>query len=150
MNWFQRHLNWTILITAAVGLVLSFTTTFAEIATLFVIVVIVQAIGVVVVCGWALKQKGRSLGNLFWLGFGWTIGIIIIMALGNVTGTDLKADRKTVEHTPGKCPYCGAANPAERIKLGPYHGDEKEAHEYTYLWDCHCPHCKEKWYALER
>ena len=147
MNWFKRHLNWTILIAAVVGLILPFSTIFAETATPYVIMLIIQAVIVVGVCGWVLKQKGRSLRNLFWLLLGWLIGIIILMSMDNVK---LEADRKTVEYTPGKCPYCGVSNPDERIKRGPYYGDDKEAYGYTYMWDCHCHHCGAKWYALER
>jgi len=69
---------------------------------------------------------------------------------GNVKVPHLEADRKTVEYTSGKCHYCGASDPVERIKEGPYRGEERVAHGYTYLWDCYCPNCKEKWYALER
>lgn len=147
VNWFKRHLNWTILIAAVVGLILPFSTIFAETATPYVIMLIIQAVTVVGVCGWVLKQKGRSLRNLFWLLLGWLIGIIILMSMDNVK---LEADRKTVEYTSGKCPYCGVSNPDERIKRGPYYGDVKEAYGYTYMWDCHCHHCGAKWYALER
>ena len=62
----------------------------------------------------------------------------------------LEANHKTVEYTPGKCPFCGASNPVERTKKGPYFGDQRESYGYTYMWDCSCPDCKAKWYALER
>ena len=150
MNWFKRHLNWTILIAAVAGLILPFSTGFAGMAILSMIMLIVQAVMVVGVCGWVLKQKGRSLWNLFWLLLGWWLGFFILMSMENVKGAELEADRKTVEYTPGKCPYCGVSNPDERIKRGPYDGDDREAHGYTYMWDCHCYHCGAKWYALER
>jgi len=150
MNWFERHLNWTILIATVVGLILACSTVFAETETLFLLMLIVQATIVAPVCGWAVKQKGQSLWNLLWLLCGWLIGILILMSMENLKGVHLEEERETVEHTPEKCPYCGGSNPDERIKIGPYYGDQREAHGYTYMWDCHCYHCGAKWYALER
>jgi len=150
MDWFQRHLNLTILIAAGAGLVIPFLTIFAETATPYVIAVIVQIAMVASVCGWALKQKGRSLWNLLWLGLGWFIGIIILMSMDNLKEVKLDTNRETVEYTPGKCPYCGSSNPDEKIKIGPYYGDERKSHGYTYMWDCHCFECGANWYALER
>ena len=149
MNWFKRHLNWTILIVFVIGLILPFSIGFAGMEILSIILFIFQAVILIIACAWVLKQKGRSLWNLLWLLVGW-LGIFLFLGMDNLKCNVLEADRKTVDCTPGVCPYCGDPNPKERKKKGPYDGEDWEAFGYTYLWDCHCYHCGEKWYALER
>lgn len=148
MNWFKRHLNWTILIAVLVGPILVFPAVFVETAFAPLIMFIIHLMILVIVCGWVLEQKGRSSWNLLWLLSG--VGIIIFWTMDNLKGAELETSRETVDYTPGKCPYCGASNPDEKIKRGPYYGDERAAQGYTYMWDCHCHGCHAKWYALER
>jgi len=62
MSWFKRHLNWTLviawlLLSLLACFVLSMIGWFGILAYLLMILV---------VSGWVLKQKGRSLTNLLW------------------------------------------------------------------------------------
>lgn len=61
-----------------------------------------------------------------------------------------QAYRETLNYTPGKCPYCRASSPDEIVKTGPYYGDDRETHGYTFMWECHCYRCGAEWYAVER
>ena len=81
MNWFRRHLNWTLLlaIVASAALVLQFIPTLPAVAE---VLLWPWLIFVVFVSGWTLRQKGQSLFHLFWWLLGW-IGVVVIVCLRN-------------------------------------------------------------------
>ena len=80
MNWFQRHLNWTVFTTYAVfGIFIGLTTKIEQYAnpsenTIIIIdiAIIILFIGTIIIDIWALRKKNRSL---WWLAliipFGW-------------------------------------------------------------------------------
>ncbi|MFC1912896.1 transglutaminase-like domain-containing protein [Chloroflexota bacterium] len=63
MNWFQRHLNWTVAIALILWSVVVFFAGFLFITdqTILLIYLIGLAVIVFPIAGWALKQKGKSL-----------------------------------------------------------------------------------------
>jgi len=63
MNWFKRHLNWTLTLTLLVALLFVSTTTGAPAITEFMVRGI-ATIASFAVAGWVIRQKGRSLGWL--------------------------------------------------------------------------------------
>ena len=63
MNWFQRHLNWTLALTLLVALLFVFATTGASAITEFTVRGIATIVAFVV-AAWVIRQKGRSLGWL--------------------------------------------------------------------------------------
>ena len=81
MNWFKRHLNWTLIFAYAAGILAVFLlTSIGEGAATFgVFLCIAWVLGV---SGWFLSQKGRSLWNICWLFLGW-IGFIVLLCLAN-------------------------------------------------------------------
>ena len=73
-NWFQRHINWTVILVVLLGAVL------ANVEPTGVGAII--GIGsYIAVCAWALKQKNRSLG--WFLLIFTVVGLIIILLLKN-------------------------------------------------------------------
>ena len=80
MNWFQRHLNWTVVLAAVAGYAIAVGAGFT-IESLnpsapdeaFLGIFFIPLAILLPVAGWALKQKGRSLGwlGIFFVPFGW-------------------------------------------------------------------------------
>lgn len=68
MNWFQRHLNWIVVLFSIVAN-LVWVNTKDPLSFWFIGFLVATPF----VCGWALKQKGRSLWHLLilFLPFGW-------------------------------------------------------------------------------
>jgi len=103
MNWFEQHLNWTLIFNyAGVWLVTVVLVQFLSegLAILSVVVFFAWSLGAT---GWFLRQKGRSLWNLCWLFLGW-IGFIVLLCLENKrnlmelsTNTFPRADRREEE-----------------------------------------------------
>ena len=58
-------------------------------------------------------------------------------------------ERKTLKHTPGKCPYCGSSSVSENIVDGPLSGSKMKTFGYYYKWDCQCVDCRAKWFGIE-
>ena len=83
MDWFKRHLNWTILIVLLVSSFLAFFAIFLESGGLFFIGLIIWMLMGKRVCGWVLRQKEQSQWNLLSLLLGWGIGLILIISLQN-------------------------------------------------------------------
>ena len=83
LNWFQRHLNWTMVFSwlfappvgllcgLLVGLALEFSNlveTSEYLFTTLILPMLVIGAGLITwVTGWAIKKKGASLWNLIWL-----------------------------------------------------------------------------------
>jgi len=68
MNWFKRHLNWTLLIGLFIGLLLY---GIADMISWYILLRISALIGLLVLQIWYLTRKNRSLG---WLFLNWLIG----------------------------------------------------------------------------
>ena len=87
MSWFKQHLNWSLIIIWFVPalLLIPLLNTVSDTNSFLNIYMTVYGLAILVVSGWVLKQKGRSLFNLFWLVLSW-IGIIIILCLENRAG----------------------------------------------------------------
>lgn len=84
MNCFRRHLNWTLVFGWVMTMwlfimpaVFEFHFGGGDIAAIYMWLVVSMG---VVITAWALKQKGRSLFNLFWLLLSW-IGIVVILCM---------------------------------------------------------------------
>jgi len=65
MKWFQRHLNWTITIAFLVSVLIYLPFAILAVSWRWVIG-IVAWIFLVVIIGWALRQKYRRLWHLLW------------------------------------------------------------------------------------
>jgi hypothetical protein len=87
MNWFEKHLNWTLWIaTIVLPLIVLFIGYFVgnSLGTYFPkIVGLILTILILLIYGWVLRKKNRSLWwlLLFW----WPIGCIIYTELTNKT-----------------------------------------------------------------
>ena len=68
MNWFQRHLNWTLLIGLFIGSMLY---TVANMVSWYVLLRVGALAVMLVAQVWYLSKKGRSLG---WLFLVWLLG----------------------------------------------------------------------------
>jgi hypothetical protein len=90
MNWFKRHLNWTFFIAWLVGIALYLafilSITSLEGLELFILSYSLFIIWLLLVGGWFLRQKGRSLWFLLLLPFLREIGVIIFLCLENKSG----------------------------------------------------------------
>ena len=119
MNWFQRHLNWTVVLAAVVGGWIAFGAGFSFEAlysgvpdeAFFAILFIPLAI-IFPVAGWALKQKGRSLGwlGIFFVPFGW----IFFLCLEN---RKTKAESHRPEPPEGELPAWGSSAAKEKMGI---------------------------------
>jgi hypothetical protein len=102
MNWFQRHLNWTLIFNYAGAWLVAVVLVQILSDTVAILSIFVLAAWSLGVSGWFLKQKGRSLWNLCWMFLGW-IGFIIFLCLENRTELKLstntfpQADRREEE-----------------------------------------------------
>ncbi len=97
MNWFERHLNWTVILATGASSVLAFVLAFVfgflfwnlpteELeAGGFAIGLIVYVPVVTVVLGWALRQKKR---RLWWIFLWWFVpfGCLFVLTLANRSG----------------------------------------------------------------
>jgi len=85
MDWFKRHLNWTLLFASIliplIALLLAYTINDSLGTTFPSIVGWILTILILVIYGWVLRQKNRSLWwlLLFW----WPIGLFIYTGLSN-------------------------------------------------------------------
>ncbi len=94
MNWFQRHLNWTVILGFAglyllamlLGFIFGYNFYYLPESALegagATIGFLTLFIGGSIIVGWMLRQKGRSL---WWLLMWWFVpfGWIVVLALGN-------------------------------------------------------------------
>jgi hypothetical protein len=89
MNWFEKHLNWTLWITTiSLPLIALFVGYFVgnSLGAYFPkIVGLIITILALLIYGWVLRKKKRSL--LWLLLFWWPIGCIVYSALTNKTAT---------------------------------------------------------------
>jgi len=87
MKWFREHLNWTFFIAWLVGIGLYLSTipimVSSEGPEIFILFYSLFIIWLLLVGGWFLKQKGRSLWYLLMLPFLREIGVIIFVLLEN-------------------------------------------------------------------
>lgn len=87
MNWFKNHLNWTFFIAWLVGIGLYLSTIpimiNSEGPEIFILFYVLFIIWLLLVGGWFLKQKGRSLWYLIMLPFLREIGVIVFLLLEN-------------------------------------------------------------------
>ena len=93
MNWFKQHLNWTFFIAWLVGIALYLASipliVSAEGPELFILSYSIFIIWLLLVGGWFLRQKGRSLWFLLLLPFLREIGVIIFLLLENRMTTEV-------------------------------------------------------------
>jgi hypothetical protein len=92
-SWFNRHLNWTMILTWVIlvpfslflanggKLTVSFDT-FTEHLFMSVIALVLIAIFVLIIM-WAIKQKGRSVFHVFWILA--PFGFIVLLLLKNLS-----------------------------------------------------------------
>ena len=98
MNWFRKHLNWTLVLTWVIFLpagvlsahlfrysILSPTTS-SGFPVMLGAVAVVSVVVIWVATIWVIRQKGRSLLHLFWLLL--PLGFIAILVLKNKVRMD--------------------------------------------------------------
>jgi len=89
MNWFRQHINWTFFLAWLVGIALYLSTipvmVNSEGPEIFILFYSLFILWLLLVGGWFLKQKGRSLWYLLMLPFLREIGVIIFLSLENRT-----------------------------------------------------------------
>ncbi|MFC2072852.1 hypothetical protein ACFLUU_09220 [Chloroflexota bacterium] len=89
MNWFRQHINWTFFLAWLVGIALYLSTipimVNSEGPEIFILFYSLFIIWLLLVGGWFLKQKGRSLWYLLMLPFLREIGVIIFLLLEDRT-----------------------------------------------------------------
>lgn len=102
LNWFQRHLNWTVILTVValypldfvIGLLLySIDPYMAEetVEGIAVLIAVIVNLAVLFLVGaWALKRKARNLWHLLWLIV--PFGLIIFLCLENKSGVMVKIE----------------------------------------------------------
>ncbi len=84
MNWFQKHLNWTLVIVVLAAWLLFGCGVSIASGTWLATIMFFLWVGITLgVSAWVLREKGRSLWNLLWLGLGYVPGIIIFMCMEN-------------------------------------------------------------------
>jgi len=95
MSWFKRHLNWTYILAILCALIINLALVLImasaenyELDWLLFVDYPILLLAFIGVAAWVIKQKGRSLFNLFWLLLSW-IGIIVILCLENRAGDRL-------------------------------------------------------------
>ncbi len=96
MNWFRRHLNWTIVlvwvasfpISYVVGTIIQFINPYISTGTYYVIGYTINGLWLLGIGGWVLRKKNRSLWNLLWLII--PLGWIVFLLLENRSGISSK------------------------------------------------------------
>ena len=87
MSWFKKHINWTFFLSWIVGIALYLSTipimVNSEGPEIFILSYSLFIIWLLLVGGWFLRQKGRSLWYLLMLAFLREIGVIIFLFLEN-------------------------------------------------------------------
>jgi len=93
MDWFRRHLNWTVVLawvasfplSYIVGSLIQSINPYISTGTYYLIGYTIQGLWLLGIAGWVLRKKNRSLWNLLWLfvPFGW----IVFLCLENRAGT---------------------------------------------------------------
>jgi hypothetical protein len=92
-NWFNRHLNWTMILTWVILVPISLflanegklTVSFHTFTGNMIMSVIASVLIVVfiLITMWTIKQKGRSVFHIFWILA--PFGFIVLLLLKNVT-----------------------------------------------------------------
>ena len=83
MNWFKLHLNWAlIIIWIGGGVFISALAGLSPFPLLTFSLLLIYTIGLIMSCGWFLREKRRNLLYLLWLLTG-LLGFIIILCLEN-------------------------------------------------------------------
>lgn len=85
MTWFKNHPNWTAILMMFVTTNLIFlplSIAMGNTDQFFNVAVPLYGLVLLLINGWLLKQKGRSLFNLFYLLLSW-IGFVIVLCLEN-------------------------------------------------------------------
>ena len=108
MNWFQRHLNWTMVfailaqlpIGYIVGLLTVLVNPYVSTAVHYAIVYLITIAWVFVIGGWVLSEKNRSLWNLLWLIVPY-IGLIVFLCLENKRQYPHLIDERGIEVSRG-------------------------------------------------
>ena len=97
MSWFRRHLNWTIILFTAFGVIVAVIiglTQDTEDSGLLNVVALVFGIASFFVFGWVLKRKNR---RMWWLLLNFiSVGWIVFLALENKSAKYGVADREKV------------------------------------------------------
>ena len=88
MNWFERHLNWTVILATVVANLIGFLTFDLGVA-------IGCMVGLVLVYGWALDRKARSLWNILWTLVPY-VGMIIFLCLENKSVEQIKTAEESL------------------------------------------------------
>ena len=95
MNWFRRHLNWTMVLAILaqfpigyiVGSFIQVVNPYVSTGIYYALVYLVTLAWLFVIAGWVLKEKRRSLWNLLWLIVPY-VGLIVFLCLENRTYHD--------------------------------------------------------------
>lgn len=98
MNWFKKHLNWTIFLFLVLSIIILvvvvLVTGYEEDNIAYLIVLLLLFVASFFVNGWILVQKNR---NLWWLALNWlNFGWIIYMILENKTVKYTQAEQNNV------------------------------------------------------
>ncbi len=181
-NWFRRHLNWVAflalvaqypLIIAVEALIL-FINPRISTETVNAIAFVVAGLSVLVISGWVLVEKNRSLWYLPWLAIplGWIVFLFLEnhsfkltsgeesiedipwevlskMPSNQQTLESASGEKEALKHVIGKCPYCDSASVSQKIVEGPLSEREREVRGYYYEWNCKCSDCKKEWLGVE-
>lgn len=142
MLWFKRHPDLTYFLSImCLGIIWTLCGLIYQAVHLswlfYIVLLTIPAFLIITV--WVTKQKGRSLWNVLWLGFGWIIGALVILLLedrGKERGFFTKADGPTSGYFTCKC--CGASY---NVKWGKFYGASHRCctglpqDEQEELWD---------------
>ena len=82
LNWFQRHLNLTLVIVVIGGWLLCYVVAMAMARPLPPVLFFVWIAVTFGISGWVLQEKGRSLWNLLWFLLNF-IGLIVFLCMEN-------------------------------------------------------------------
>ena len=116
MNWFERHLNWTVILTVPIVYFIAFIID----DTASITAALIVSLLILPICAWNLKKKSRSPWWLLilFVPFGW----IVFLALQNRSG--VQEVNAAAEHTavpmaeaplvPRFCPVCGKSITGKR------------------------------------
>ncbi len=88
MNWFKRHLNWSLFLSSVVAIILVYTGASIMGAgesnwPIFVSLLVISVTFMLWVEIWYLRQKGRSLWNLFQNLLPYPLSLIMLLKLRN-------------------------------------------------------------------
>ncbi|MFC2044285.1 hypothetical protein ACFLT8_03710 [Chloroflexota bacterium] len=83
MNWFERHLNWTLIIIFLLTLLFVYFASFAEDSSIMFYTFVAHCVIITGTCDWVLERKGRSRWDLTYLILIYPLGIITVMLRSN-------------------------------------------------------------------